>query len=97
MTYEVKRNYCGCHPETCACKPWAIFKGDVTHSTYMEFTTAATTASSLNKARPPKDLYTRLASLSKHLESSGRIDQMDHPDAYETILDAMNFVQKSKD
>jgi hypothetical protein len=43
------------------------------------------------------DMYTRLASLSKHLESSGRIDQMDHPDAYETILDAMNFVQKFKD
>lgn len=36
------------------------------------------------------NLYLRLESLSKRLESSGRIDEHDTPDAYATILDAMN-------
>ena len=35
-------------------------------------------------------LYWRLHVLSKCLESSGRIDEHDMPDAYSTILDAMN-------
>ena len=35
------------------------------------------------------DLYWRLHSLSTALESSGRIDAHEHPDAYATILDAM--------
>lgn len=34
-------------------------------------------------------LYWRLHSLSKALESSGRIDEHEYPDAYATILDAM--------
>lgn len=38
------------------------------------------------------DLYARLESLSKALESSGRVDEHDYPDAYATVLDAMNFV-----
>ncbi len=38
------------------------------------------------------DLYERLETLSKVLESSGRIDQHEHPDAYGAILDAMRFV-----
>ena len=38
-------------------------------------------------------LYDRLASLSKSLEYSGRIDQHDNPGAYATILDAMRFVR----
>jgi len=37
-------------------------------------------------------LYDRLESLSKALESSGRIDEHESPDAYATVLDAMNFV-----
>lgn len=37
------------------------------------------------------DLYVRLECLSKLLEGSGRIDERDHPYAYATILDAMNF------
>jgi hypothetical protein len=40
-----------------------------------------------------EDLYWRLESLSKSLESSGRIDQSEHPDAYATVLDAMIFVR----
>jgi hypothetical protein len=39
------------------------------------------------------DLYWRLHSLSKVLESSGVIDESRHKDAYATILDAMNFVR----
>lgn len=39
-----------------------------------------------------EDLYERLHSLSKVLEFSGRIDEHDHPGAYATVLDAMNFV-----
>ena len=35
------------------------------------------------------NLYWRLHSLSKSLESSGRIDEQDTPDAYPTLLDAM--------
>lgn len=41
---------------------------------------------------PHSDLYSRLESLSKVMESSGRIDEHEHPDAYGAILDAMRFV-----
>lgn len=40
-----------------------------------------------------EDLHNRLHSLSKAMESSGRIDEHEHPDAYGTILDAMKYVQ----
>lgn len=40
-------------------------------------------------------LYAQLESLSKALESSGRIDEHDYPDAYSTVLDAMNFVLRA--
>lgn len=40
-----------------------------------------------------EDLYARLESLSKAMESSGRIDEHEHPDAYGAILDAMKYVQ----
>ncbi len=39
------------------------------------------------------DLYWRLHPLSKALESSGRIDADDYPDAYATVLDAMNALR----
>lgn len=39
------------------------------------------------------DLYWRLHSLSKALESSGRVDADDYPDAYATVLDAMNTMR----
>jgi hypothetical protein len=42
------------------------------------------------------DLESRLQSLSKSLESGGRIDEMEHPDAYATVLDAINFVRGLK-
>lgn len=42
-----------------------------------------------------EDLHHRLHSLSKAMESSGRIDEHEHPDAYGTILDAMKYVQQS--
>lgn len=37
-------------------------------------------------------LYERLESLSKVLESSGRLDTHEHPDAYRTILDTMRVL-----
>lgn len=40
-----------------------------------------------------ENLYWRLHSLSKALESSGRIDAHDYPDAYATVLDAMNALR----
>lgn len=40
-----------------------------------------------------EELYERLASLSKSLEGSGRIDQYDCPDAYATLLETMNFLR----
>lgn len=40
-----------------------------------------------------EELYWRLHSLSKALESSGRIDADDYPDAYATVLDAMNALR----
>lgn len=39
------------------------------------------------------DLYWRLHSLSKALENSGRICADDYPDAYATVLDAMNALR----
>jgi len=46
------------------------------------------------KEKNTEDLYWRLHTLSKLLEGSGRIDELDHPDAYATVLDAMNAVRK---
>lgn len=28
MALSVKPNQCQCHPETCACNPWAVYDGD---------------------------------------------------------------------
>lgn len=44
-----------------------------------------------------EDLYSRLESLSKALESSGRIDEHEYPDAYGTVLDAMHFIRQHQD
>lgn len=40
------------------------------------------------------DLYLKLHGMSKRLESSGRIDESDAPEAYPAILDAMNLVRR---
>ena len=40
------------------------------------------------------DLYWRLHAMSKSLEGAGRLDEHENPDAYATVLDAMNFVQQ---
>ena len=47
----------------------------------------------LDREAAAEDLHNRLHSLSKAMESSGRIDEHEYPDAYGTILDAMNYVQ----
>ena len=39
------------------------------------------------------DLYERLHSMSKSLESSGRIDEHDNPNAYATVLAMMAYLQ----
>ena len=48
----------------------------------------------LAAAAEDNDLYWRLHAISKSLESCGFFDEHDHPDAYGTVLDAMNFVQQ---
>lgn len=55
---------------------------------------AALSAALAQPQAEPDDLYWRLHSLSKSLESSGRIDEHDNPDAYATVLDAMNAVRE---
>jgi len=47
-------------------------------------------------AKKADDLYIRLESLSKALESSGQIDEHEYPDAYGTILDAMNIARQQQ-
>lgn len=59
--------------------------------------TAALAEASNPKGSAAENLYWRLHSLSKALESSVRIDEHDQPDAYATVLDAMNFVRKKGD
>ena len=46
------------------------------------------------EAAEDNDLYWRLHSISKSLESCGFFYEHDHPDAYGTVLDAMNVVQQ---
>ncbi len=48
------------------------------------------------RAEKLEDLYWRLHSLSKSLESSGRLDEYEQPGAYATILDAMAIVQEER-
>lgn len=42
-----------------------------------------------------EELYLRLESMSKSLEGSGRLDEHENPDAYATVLDAMNFIRRN--
>jgi len=46
--FEVKRNLCNCHPETCCCNDWAIFKSGIKHSTYFNKRVAEDVAEALN-------------------------------------------------
>ena len=48
----------------------------------------------LAEAAEDNDLYWRLHAMSKSLEGAGRLDEHENPDAYATVLDAMNFVQQ---
>jgi len=59
----------------------------------LEFARAILAAARSQPATDTDDLYWRLHSLSKSLESSGRIDQHDNPEAYGTLLDAMNALR----
>lgn len=49
-----------------------------------------------NQPAAQGDLYWRLHTLSKLLEGSGRIDEMEHRDAYPTILDAMALARSAE-
>lgn len=83
----------GCPPEQIAA--WAREAGDDWDSTlpsdrkFLARFAALVAAHEYERAEP---LYTRLEALSKALESSGRIDERDYPDAYATLLDAMNWL-----
>lgn len=50
IDYEVERNNCRCHPETCCCDDWAIISptGEK-HSTYFHKSTAEEIAALLNQ------------------------------------------------
>ena len=49
MTYNVIKNYCRCHPETCGCNPWAVVDGTTTITTCYDKDTAEAVATKLNK------------------------------------------------
>lgn len=36
IDWELKRNHCNCHPETCCCKPWVLLKNGERHSTFFD-------------------------------------------------------------
>lgn len=48
MSYSVKRNSCSCHPETCCCNDWAVYKDTEKHSTYFDKKTAEEVCKALN-------------------------------------------------
>lgn len=61
----------------------------------LSFARAILAAASSQPPNDPEDLYWKLHSLSKSMEGSGRIDQHDNPEAYGTLLDAMNALRSS--
>ena len=51
--YEVRLNFCNCHPETCCCNTWAVYQPDGTkHSTFCYRSEAYEVAQNLNIAAP---------------------------------------------
>lgn len=47
--YQVKSNYCNCHPETCCCNDWAVYSADgEKHSTHFKREVAELVAEALN-------------------------------------------------
>jgi len=48
--YEVLRNRCDCHPETCCCRPWAVFQGKEKVETFHVKEVAENIAQLLNAA-----------------------------------------------
>lgn len=48
--FTVNHNRCRCHPETCACLPWAVFEDMVRMSTFYDKPTAERVANALNRA-----------------------------------------------
>lgn len=60
---------------------------------HVEVAISKTRAAAQGAEDATEDLYDRLHSLSKSLEGSGRLDEHDNPDAYATVLDAMNYVR----
>lgn len=52
IDYEVRRNYCDCHPETCCCKPWGLFH-KVTGEKIATFYSKSDAVSLCEKLNPP--------------------------------------------
>lgn len=49
MTYQVRPNFCNCHPETCCCNNWAIYRQDGSKfSTFFDKADAEKVATALN-------------------------------------------------
>jgi hypothetical protein len=51
MMFTVKRNYCNCHPETCACNDWAVYDGDKKLNTFFHEQDATIYALTLEENR----------------------------------------------
>lgn len=47
--YSVQPTRCTCHPETCACKPWALKHGAATVTSFNDRDAAVETAARLNR------------------------------------------------
>lgn len=52
--YEVVRNRCKCHPETCSCDEWMIACDGVKHSTHFSLETAKEVTKALNAHQSQK-------------------------------------------
>jgi len=54
--YKVIRNYCNCHPETCACNDWVIVNKEGVYGTFFSKQTAEDICTLLNeRERRSKD------------------------------------------
>lgn len=47
--HTVERNRCDCHPETCACNPWRVVKGEERIATLYDHGGAEQLAQALNE------------------------------------------------
>jgi hypothetical protein len=50
--YNVKRNECDCHPQTCTCNDWAVYDDkDKKFATFFDKITAETAENAMNNTK----------------------------------------------